>query len=193
MKHFIIAALLLFTSAHAQSSYTLVPEKSKLVFTSIKSGSVIEAHEFKSLSGEINEQGLASVTIDLASVETGIDIRNERMKSMLFNVEKYAQALVQTEVSLSALKNLKVGESFHRHVPVSVELHGQKQDLVAHSDVVKTNENTVTIYSTKPVLVNAAEFDLVKGIAALQKIAGLPSIATSVPVTFKLTFELPSK
>ncbi|GAA0295003.1 hypothetical protein GCM10009128_12030 [Psychrosphaera haliotis] len=190
MKHFIIAALLLFTSAHAQSSYTLVPEKSKLVFTSIKSSSVIEAHEFKSLSGEINEQGLASVTIDLASVETGIDIRNERMKSMLFHVEKYAQALVQTEVSLSALKNLKVGESFHRHVPVSVELHGQKQDLVAHSDVVKTSESTVTIYSTKPVLVNAAEFDLVKGIAALQKIAGLPSIATSVPVTFKLVFKL---
>lgn len=190
MKHFIIAALLLFTSAHAQSSYTLVPEKSKLVFTSIKSGSVIEAHEFKSLSGEINEQGLASVTIDLASVETGIDIRNERMKSMLFHVEKYAQALVQTEVSLSALKNLKVGESFHRHVPVSVELHGQKQDLVAHSDVVKTSENTVTIYNTKPVLVNAAEFNLVKGIAALQKIAGLPSIATSVPVTFKLVYKL---
>ena len=95
MKHFIIAALLLFTSAHAQSSYTLVPEKSKLVFTSIKSGSVIEAHEFKSLSGEINEQGLASVTIDLASVETGIDIRNERMKSMLFHVEKYAQAFLR--------------------------------------------------------------------------------------------------
>lgn len=190
MKHFIIAALLLFTSAYAQSSYTLVPEKSKLVFTSIKSGSVIETHEFKSLSGDINEQGIASVIIDLASVETGIDIRNERMKSMLFHVKKYAQAKVQTEVLLSALNNLKVGDSFHRHVPVSVELHGQKQDLIAHSDVVKTSENTVTIYSTKPALVNAADFDLVEGIAALQKIAGLPSIATSVPVTFKLVFKL---
>lgn len=190
MKHFIIATLLLFTSAQAQSAYTLVSDKSKLVFTSIKSGSVIEVHEFTSLSGEINEQGVASVTIDLASVETGIDIRNERMKSMLFHVEKYAQARVQTEVLLSALNNLNVGESFHRHVPVSVALHGQKQDLIAHSDVVKTSENTVTIYSTKPVLVNAAEFNLVKGITALQKIAGLPSIATSVPVTFKLVFKL---
>lgn len=178
---------------HKNSAYELQANQSQLTFFSIKSGSIGEVHEFKSLNGNIDKDGLATITIDLTSVETGIEIRNERMKSMLFNTNEFTTAQVQTEVSLDALKALKVGESFHRHVPVTLNLHGQSQKLTAHSDVVKIADNKIVIYSTKPAVVDASQFGLVDGIAALQKIAGLPSIATSVPVTFKLTFELPSK
>ena len=176
---------------HKGSAYELQANQSQLTFFSIKSGSIGEVHEFKSLNGNVDKDGLVTVTIDLTSVETGIEIRNERMKSMLFNTNEFNTAKVQTEVSLDALKALKVGESFHRHVPVTLTLHGKSQKLTAHSDVVKLAANKVVIYSTKPAVVDASQFGLVEGIAALQKIAGLPSIATSVPVTFKLTFELP--
>ena len=171
------------------ADYQLLAKDSQLNFVSVKKDSIGELHSFKSIDGDIDANGLATVNIDLSSVETGIEIRNERMKSMLFDVKQFSTATIETQVSLEALEKLKVGESFHRHVPVSVSLHGKTQSLTAHSDVVKIADNKIAVYSTKPVLVDAAQFDLVNGIMALQKIAGLPSIATSVPVTFKLVFE----
>ena len=39
-----------------------------------------------------------------------------------------------------------------------------------------------------PILLNAADFGLDKGVSLLQEVAGLKSISTAVPVSFKLLF-----
>ena len=44
------------------------------------------------------------------------------------------------------------------------------------------------VTSELPDLINAADFGLAEGVAALQKVAGLQAISTAVPVTLQLQF-----
>ncbi|QTH62679.1 YceI family protein [Psychrosphaera ytuae] len=190
LKQLFATAMLIALPMTATAKYDLIESQSKLVFVSIKKDSIGEVNEFKSLSGSIDKNGLATVEVDLTSVSTGIEIRDQRLQNHLFDTSKFSTAKVQTEVSLDALKELKVGESFHRHAPITLSLHGIEQQLIAHSDVYKLSENKILVISAKPVLVNANEFGLIAGVEKLKELAGLPSIATAIPVTFKLVFEL---
>ena len=54
--------------------------------------------------------------------------------------------------------------------------------------VVPIDDNTVSVTTVAPIVVNANALELVTGIEALREVAGLPSISYSVPVTFSLTF-----
>ena len=51
-----------------------------------------------------------------------------------------------------------------------------------------TSGDKLIVSSTKPIIVQASDFGLVDGILKLQELAKLPSIATTVPVSFVLTF-----
>lgn len=190
LKQLLATTLLLTLPMTSLAKYDLVESKSKLVFVSIKKDSIGEVNEFTSLSGNIDKNGVATVEVDLTSVDTGIEIRDQRLQQFLFDTDKFTTAKIQTEVSLDVLKNLAVGDSFHRHTPITVSLHGLEKKLTAHSDVFKIAENKILVVSAKPVILNAGEFGLVAGVEKLKELAGLPSIATAIPVTFKLVFEL---
>ena len=105
------AMLLLSSSAFAE--WTLNNEESTIHFVSIKKSTVGEVHHFTKLNGSIKDSGAVSLNIDLASVETNIPIRNDRMKSMLFNIEQFSQANLSGTVDLTRLETLKTGESYH--------------------------------------------------------------------------------
>jgi hypothetical protein len=44
------------------------------------------------------------------------------------------------------------------------------------------------ISNARPVVINAGEFELTRGVEKLREIAGLPSISPVVPVQFSLYF-----
>src|ERR1700760_2686071 len=75
--------------ADAASPWTLDPASSSLKYQSVKKITVIETNQIRNLSGTIQPDGSASVSIDLNSVETGIDIRNVRMRFLFFETFKY--------------------------------------------------------------------------------------------------------
>ena len=92
----IIAVGLILSSLSAQAAWQLVNESSQLNFISTKASHIAEPHTFDLLSGSIADTGRVQLNIDLASVATGIDIRNERMQTMLFNVVTFPQAEITT-------------------------------------------------------------------------------------------------
>jgi len=65
-------------------SWNLSNADSKVAFGSVKADVVGEVHQFGSVSGNMNDNGVATIEIDLASVNTNIDIRNERMQEHVF-------------------------------------------------------------------------------------------------------------
>lgn len=69
-----------------------------LNFVSIKKVHVVETHRFESLSGAITDTGVATLVIDLNSVNTGIDIRNERMRNLLFETATFPQATASVDI-----------------------------------------------------------------------------------------------
>ncbi len=55
--------------------------QSRFSFISIKAGDVAEIHRFTEIGGTIGDDGSVNIVIELASVDTLIPIRDERMRS----------------------------------------------------------------------------------------------------------------
>lgn len=181
------ALLILLASAQAAAQWTLSADDSSLSFISVKAEHIAEVHSFARLSGEIDSGGEAVVSIDLTSVQTGIDIRNERMQSMLFNTDMYPRAQVSADVDAAALSSMAVGESAVLEVPLAINLHGEVLTLSAPLRVSHVQDG-LRVDTLAPIIVKADAFALVEGIESLREIAGLPSISHSVPVSFSLLF-----
>ena len=170
-------------SAHAGWDVTA---SSRVGFVSIKNNSIGENNVFEQVTGSISDAGHVAVSIDLTSVETGVDIRNERLKRMLFEVAKFPTARVQATLSASQLDALKTAGSVGETVKVTVSLHGMSVDKLAALSV-GVSEDGLRVTSTQPIVVTAQDFDLESGVAALQAIAGLNAISRSIPITVDLS------
>ena len=185
---FVQAATLLITlvmtgSAHAGWDVTA---SSRVGFVSIKNNSIGENNVFEQVTGSISDAGHVAVSIDLTSVETGVDIRNKRLKRMLFEVAKFPTARVQATLSASQLDALKTAGSVGETVKVTVSLHGMSVDKLAALSV-GVSEDGLRVTSTQPIVVTAQDFGLESGVAALQAIAGLNAISRSIPITVDLS------
>lgn len=171
------------------SGWSLAAGESSLSFVSIKSGTIAEAHSFTALSGSVGADGEAELTVDLNSVETGIEIRNERMREHLFQTGDHPRAHLRTSVDPEAFAGLSVGDRMQTMLSAELDLHGAAIPLEADVYVTRIAEDRVSVTSVAPVLLHAADFGLLEGLATLQELAGLPSISPAVPVSFSLVFE----
>ncbi len=180
---------LLVASPYVAADWALNPKESTLNFISTKNASVTEVHRFQSVAGSISGEK-ASLTIDLASVETQIPIRNDRMKEHLFEIQQFPQATVELNLDAKAMQSLaSAGTFIDMPVTAAVDLHGMKKDLPAKLRVIKLAENKLMATTLEPVVMVPADFGMQTGLGKLMEIAKLNSITSSVPVTFNLVFE----
>lgn len=181
-----LAAYLLSLPSFAH--WQLDNDNSQLNFVSIKKEVIAEVHTFKGLSGDINDKGKVTFIVDLASVETNIAIRNERMTEYLFETDKFAQATFSTEVDKTILARVKLGESKKVALTGDIDLHGVSQSISTEVLVTKLSDGKVLVNSLQPVIINASAFGLTVGIEKLKSLASLANISFAVPVTFQLIF-----
>ncbi|MFT4614419.1 MAG: polyisoprenoid-binding protein YceI [Bacteroidia bacterium] len=181
-------AALLLTASSAWAQWELNSDHSAINFVSIKNGSVGEVHSFASLVGFIGAGGNAQLTIDLDSVSTLIPIRNERLRELLFETVKFPAAKITAQVEPAVLAAAAEGGIITADLSFILSLHGLEKKLMAPIAIVGEGEGLIRVYSTRPILINAADFGLDGGIEALRAIAGLKDISTSVPVTLSLSF-----
>ncbi|MEM8800645.1 MAG: YceI family protein [Pseudomonadota bacterium] len=170
------------------ATWFLASDASSLNFISVKNEDIGETHAFQSLRGSIDPDGNARLVVDLTSVETGIDIRNQRMKELFFEVGRYGEASFFLKVA-TALKSIPPGAHEAVDVIGSLNLHGETVALEASLIVNRLSETRVAVSSLTPILVHTEDFKLVEGLNRLRTIAGLDSIQPLVPVTFNLVFE----
>ncbi len=161
--------------------------QSQLNFVSIKKGDVAEVHHFDRLTGSLSDTGLFTVEIDLESVNTNIEIRDQRMREFLFNVADFPTATLSAQVDPTVVAALAAGQSQIATVDAKLSLHGQKQTLAIEVMISKLSDNTLMLVSAKPLVLNVSAFELVQGVEKLRELAGLPSISHAVPVSFYLT------
>lgn len=180
-------ALVLF-SGMTQAQWELDSSNSSVSFISIKNGTVGERHHFTSLVGFVSEDGNVQVAIDLDSVDTLIEIRDERLRELLFETAKFPAAKLHAKILPEVVSAAAQGGLITAEIPVTLEMHGHKQTLNVNVVVIGEGNRRMRVLSAKPILVNAADFGLTGGVAALQKIAGLQSIAGVVPVSLQLLF-----
>ena len=188
MSRFALAlATLMVTPAFG--AWTLDGDRSTVSFVSTKAINIAEVHRFGEMSGTVDGDGNVDVAINLTSVDTAIELRDERMREMLFETDQYADATVEASVDLAAVEALEAGQSTRMAVQADLSLHGHSSPVVMDLLITRAGAGTLVVSSEKPVVVNAPQFALTEGVEALRAIAGLPSISLAVPVSFVLTFE----
>lgn len=188
MKKWIaITALSAMVSVNCAANWQVTSADSRVSFVSVKKGEIGEVHHFKQLEGTLNDKGEFELKIPLASVSTGIEIRDERMQTLLFDVAQFPTLSLMAQVDAKAVDALAVGDTKQFDIDGKISLHGKEQSKTFSVLVAKLSDKKLFVSSLQPVVVNANEFALTAGIDKLREIAGLTSISTAVPVSFVLT------
>ncbi|PRA63919.1 MULTISPECIES: YceI family protein [Pseudomonas] len=184
----LLLAALAFVSLSAQANWHLDGESSRLSFISSKNGDTAEVHRFLVLHGKVDRKGAAELMIEMDSNSSGVPLRDERMRKDLFEFARFPEANVYAQIDLRPINDLANGAQVELRLPVTVKLHGKEHSYNALLLATRLDERRFQVVTLEPLMVRAEDFDLVPGLEALRKMAGLKSISPSVPVSAVLIF-----
>jgi len=186
MKTLLLLVICLTTSVHVLAGWVIDPAGSYVGFASVKNDLIAENHSFTDVTGIIEDSGNAKIVIALASVETLIPIRNERMQAILFEVAQYPHLTVTSNLNLDNFTSLGLGESETDTIDLGVNLHGTDLSKNVLIKVTRSSDTSYEVTSLGTIVIHASQFALSDGLESLRKVAGLQSIDLMVPVTFDL-------
>lgn len=184
----LLLAAALLAAAPAFADWTLDGSASELSFVTVKAQDVAEVHTFGDISGAVGEDGRARVVVQLASVNTGIPVRDQRMQEMLFHTDMYPTADVTTQLDMDKLEDMTPGTTTRLSSELVLTIGDSKVPVTADLIVSRLSDNRVLVATVKPLIVNAGSVGLADGVEKLREVAGLPSISKAVPVSFVLQF-----
>ena len=186
MKNLLLLVVCSIASVPALADWVVDPAGSYVGFASVKNDLIAENHSFTAITGTLEDSGDVNIAIALTSVETLIPIRNERIRSMLFEVAEYPDVTVTANLNIDEFTLLGLGESKMETIPLSVNLHGMDLSKNVLVKVTRSSNSSYEVTSLGPIVIHASQFALSGGLESLRKIAGLQSIDLTVPVTFAL-------
>lgn len=185
----VVASVLLACAAlPAQADWYLDGESSRLSFISSKNGNISEVQRFLVLHGQVQPDGLARLEVELESINSGIPLRDERMRAELFETKQFAEATVTAKIDLMPIQDLANGAQLELRLPLTVNLHGKQHEYPVELLATRLDERRFQVVTLEPVVLNAADFDLAPGLEKLRNLAGLSAISLSVPVNAVLIF-----
>ena len=177
------------SSAANNAAWNLNTTDSYLNFVTTKNTHNVEVHNFTAISGDISTAGVATLTVDLNSVNTGVALRDQRMKDLLFETATYPTATITVTVPSTVISGLAVGQSAATDISASLNLHGVTGTITTKVSVQKLSNSRVLVQTLAPVLVKAGDYSLTNGVEALRAAVGIASISVAVPVDFALVFD----
>jgi len=180
--------LLAGATLSARADWYLDGESSRLSFISTKNANISEVQRFLVLHGKVDPTGLAQVEVEMDSVNSGIPLRDERMRKDLFEIQTFPEALITAQIDLRPINDLAPGAQLELRLPLTVSLHGKKHQYNAELLATRLDDRRFQVVTLEPLVINAEDFDLAPGLESLRKVAGLSAISLSVPVGAVLIF-----
>lgn len=186
----VILALLAFgiEKANAGQDWTLDPSASVLTYQSVKKNTIVETNKIRNITGTLSAAGDAKITFDLNSVDTGVDLRNVRMRFLFFETFKYPTAEVTAKVDPAAFADLPSKRRIKSTLPFRLSLHGVDKDLEASVVVTMISDTMVSVASEAPVAVHVEDFGLLPNVDKLQQAANVTNIVPTASVSFDFVF-----
>ncbi|MEM7240783.1 MAG: YceI family protein [Pseudomonadota bacterium] len=187
---FFVFSLFGFGAANAhdlnlQFGWRVDSDASDVSFTMVKKGTVVEFGTFSGLSGSVDANGTAELQLDMQSVSSGFDIRDVRLRFLLFEVQKFPNALIQMQINSNALDGIRDGDMRDITQDLRVNFRGKFKTYTADLRVHAMDDDLVSVTLKKPILINAADFDLAAGFRKLEEAVQV----TIVPAT-SLSFNI---
>ena len=181
---FTLFAALGIVASNAMADWQVM-QTSSITYVSTKNNLIAENNQFTTITGGITSKGQATLRIDLSSVQTHVEIRNQRMRDIFFEVTNYPEAVITAQLQPQDLAHIESGTPLDIELPLTISLHGVTAETSAKLRAAKVGQR-IWVTTREPLLISARDFGLEAGVAALQEIAGLNGIAGTVPVTIDL-------
>ena len=182
-----LAAMALFAQT-CSAGWLLDQNESRVNFITTKNVNFTELNYIRNLAGDIGDDGHATLTMDLRSVETHAPDRNERLQTGFFEVSKFPASKVTLTLDGKKLLALPVGGRLETDATATVSLHGVEKKLEARLVVTKLKDDGLQVVSLLPVIVAVEDFGLAAGLEVMRSMVELKNIGNKVPVTFNLIF-----
>lgn len=182
-----LAASMMYSSS-ALADWALDASNSNISYGTIKNGSIGESNTFGTISGSITDNGHINIDINLASVSTQLELRDERMRDIVFKVAENANAKLTGDMNIEAHHDQEIGTSRVIEATIGLELVGEKIDHDVMLVVTRLGENKVMVTPHGVMFIDAYDYELLEAIDTLRELAGLETIETVVPMSFHLTF-----
>lgn len=165
-----------------------VADESTIAFGSVKKDTIGEVHEFTSIEASVSEEGAVTINIALDSVETYIDIRNERMVEHVFD-KGAAKAVLSGSIDMDEVNDLAAGDTAIVDFEGKLSLAGIETDIEAEMLVARLSDTRVLVTTANFIMLSTADLGIDAGIDKLMQLAKLPGITRVTPVTARVVFE----
>jgi polyisoprenoid-binding protein YceI len=178
-------------SLAASAGWVVQTPASSVQFVTTKAGlagvgGISEVQKFTQFSGSLSNAGRLDFNVTLASVQTGIEIRDERLKTMLFKITDTPQATFSADIKPSFIDALAVGQSSDLNVEGRFTLGGQTKPMIAALRVTRLSATQLQVVTREPLIVNANDHGMKTGVEALRDIMGLNFLASVAPISLHL-------
>ena len=180
-----LLVILSILSFNAFANWQLQTENSAITFVSTKQLHIREVHQLQTFEVAITSDQNVSIKMDLSSIESGIPIRNQRMREMLFDVSNFRYATLAFQLP-ETLTSISKATRFTLDGQLTLK---DKQTTIQLDMLLAPGSEQITATLLKPVLLSAQQVGLDKGVDALREIAGLTSIGYSVPVSATMVLQ----
>ena len=173
------------------SAYQVDTAQSSVQFVTTKAGQpgvggISEVQSFKRYSGGMTADGRVSFDIDLASVDTGVGIRDERMRTMLFMVQASPQARFTAQIDAAVARALPAAAFSDIELKGNLALAGQTRPVDAKLRITRLAGGALQVATRAPIVVDANQYGMKAGVEALREVMGLNFLASVAPVSFTL-------
>ena len=173
---------------YLSQEWLLNPKLSTVYMQTVKNNATFETHQFTAVEGTISANGDANIKIELSSIDTGADVRDVRMRFLLFETYKFPHAEISAKLDKTKLQALASETRLTYPLSLTVGMHGIVKEIKTVVWVTRITETTVSVATIQPIIVTAESFGFIAGIAKLSEAVGGIPIATAASITFDLMF-----
>ena len=132
--------------------------------------------------------GDITIIIDLSTVETNIDIRNQRIMEHVFP-KGMATATLTGRIDRDEVNELPVGDTALVDFEGALALGGIDVDIEAEMLVARLGEDRVLVTTADFIMLSTADLGIDAGIDVLMELANLPGITRVTPISIRMIFE----
>lgn len=149
---------------------------------------VTEQSSFAEVTGSVSDGGKLMLSIDLGSVDTGIGIRDQRLRDWVFENKRHQQAEISGQIDMSAVTALQSGESIRVKQALVLNIKDTVVPMSADLQLQRTATGDIQVATLSPLVLDTAKMAMTGGVEQLVEVMGLAVIVTQVPVMFNGTF-----
>lgn len=150
--------------------------------------SVTEQSQFTSSHAMLDKQGNFKMMVDLNSVQTNIEIRDQRIKIGCFKPRNLLWLKITGKVDMNVIHQLQLGESVSFKQPLMLHIHGKELPIEAHLSAQRTQADKIMVSTLSPVVLDTKAMGMSQGVMQLVEVMGLKTIVEQIPVSFHAEF-----